>query len=110
MAENKTRATDASVAGYLAGIEDDTRRQPASTIVNAVVGYRFGKYEVSAEALNLFDSTSDDIAYYYPSRLPTSLTGGPGSPYDEPPGTSVNDFHVHPVEPFQLRASLTAHF
>jgi hypothetical protein len=28
--------------------------------------------------------------------------------YYEPAG--VNGFHVHPVEPFQVRGSLTAHF
>jgi hypothetical protein len=90
-------------------IEDDTIRQPQSTIVNAVVGYRFGKYEVSAEALNLFDSHADDIAYYYVSRLPDDLVArNPTLPF-EPPGGQP-DIHVHPAEPFQLRASLTAHF
>ncbi len=84
-------------------IEDDTVRQPASTIVNAVVGYRFGKYEVSAEALNLFDSKADDIAYYYASQLP-ALNGHPAET------APVLDTHVHPVEPFQVRGSLTAHF
>ena len=78
-------------------IEDDSQREPASTIVSAVLGCRFGRYEVSAEALNLFDSKSDDIAYYYASRLPTESTGMPG-------------VHFHPVEPFQVRGSLTAHF
>jgi len=78
-------------------IEDDSVRQPASTIVNALVGYRWRRYEVSAEALNLFDSKADDIAYYYPSRLA-----------GEPAG--VNDLHVHPAEPFQIRGSLTVHF
>jgi hypothetical protein len=89
-------------------IEDDTHRQPASTIVNAVVGYRFGRYEVSAEALNLFDSTSDDIAYYYASRLPDGLLASGGRPPE--PAAGVLDTHLHPAEPFQLRASLTAHF
>ena len=52
-------------------IEDDIERQPESTIVNALVGYRFSRYEVSLGILNLFDSQADDIAYYYTSRLPT---------------------------------------
>ena len=78
-------------------IEDDSVRQPASTIVNALVGYRWRRYEVSAEALNLFDSKADDIAYYYPSRLA-----------GEPAG--INDVHVHPAEPFQIRGSVTVHF
>ena len=79
-------------------IEDDSQRQPASTIVNAMVGYRWRRYELSAEALNLFDSKSDDIAYYYTSRLPGE------------PAAGMNGLHVHPVEPFQVRGSLTAHF
>jgi hypothetical protein len=96
-------------------IEDDSERQPESTIVNALVGYRFSRYEVSLGILNLFDSQADDIAYYYPSRLPTSLTGGPPAPGApnpnfEPYMTGVNGFHIHPVEPFQVRGSLTAHF
>jgi hypothetical protein len=86
-------------------IENDSYRQPASTIVNAVVGYRFGRYEISAEALNLFDAQADDIAYFYPYRLP-----GPVTP-DGMPTVPVNtNFVIHPVEPFQLRGSLTAHF
>jgi TonB-dependent Receptor Plug Domain len=89
-------------------IEDDSQRQPASTIVNAVVGYRFRRYEVSAEALNLFDSKSDDIAYYYASRLPDGLLASGGRPPE--PAAGVLDTHLHPAEPFQLRASLTVHF
>ena len=89
--------------------EDDSKRQPGSTIVNALAGYRFGRYELSVGILNLFDSHADDIAYYYTSRLPTSLTGGPpAAPYYEAAG--VPGFHVHPVEPFQVRGSLTVHF
>ena len=38
-----------------------------------MAGYRWRRYEVSAEALNLFDSKADDIAYYYTSRLPDAL-------------------------------------
>jgi hypothetical protein len=90
-------------------IEDDTARQPASTIVNAIVGYRFSKYELGAEALNLFDSKSDDIAYAYRSRLPDTLVAKTPLLQSEP-AAGVLDAHVHPAEPFQVRASLTAHF
>ncbi|HEY5090302.1 MAG TPA: TonB-dependent receptor plug domain-containing protein, partial [Polyangia bacterium] len=84
-------------------IEDDTARQPASTIVNGLVGYRFGKYEISAEALNLLDSRADDIAYYYPYQLP-GLNGRPAQT------APVTNFVIHPAEPFEVRGSLTAHF
>jgi hypothetical protein len=89
-------------------IEDDSQRQPESTTVNAAAGYRFGKYEISAEVLNLFNSKADDIAYYYPSRLPNGLLAARGLPAE--PAAGINDFVVHPVEPFQVRGSLTAHF
>ena len=89
-------------------IEDDSERQPESTIVNALVGYRFSKYEVSLGFLNLFDSKADDIAYYYTSRLPDALLASRGLAPE--PAAGVNDFHIHPVEPFQVRGSLTAHF
>jgi TonB-dependent receptor-like protein len=78
--------------------EDDSVRQPSSTIVNAMVGYRRGRWELSVEALNLLDSKADDIAYYYRSRLMGE------------PAAGVNDLHVHPTEPFELRGSLTAHY
>jgi hypothetical protein len=88
--------------------EDDSQREKASTIVNALVGYRFGRYELSLEALNLFDAQADDIAYYYASRLPDALLAARGLPPE--PAAGVNDFVVHPVEPFQLRGGFTAHF
>jgi hypothetical protein len=79
-------------------IEDDSQRQPGSTIVNAMIGDRWRRYEISVEVLNLFDSKADDIAYYYTSRLQGE------------PAAGMNGLHVHPVEPFQARGSLTAHF
>jgi hypothetical protein len=84
-------------------IEDDSARQPESTIVNGLVGCRFGKYELSAEALNVFDSKADDIAYDYPYQLP-GLNGRPAQT------APVTGFVTHPAEPFELRGSLTAHF
>jgi hypothetical protein len=89
-------------------IEDDSERQPASTTINAMLGYRFGRFEISAEVLNAFDSKADDIAYYYPSRIPNALLAARGLPPE--PAAGVNDFVIHPVEPIQVRGSLTAHF
>jgi len=89
-------------------IEDDSRRQPASAIVNATAGYRWRRYEAGLEVLNLFDAKTDDIAYYYPSRLPDSLLVARGLPTE--PAAGVADFHVHPTEPIQVRASFTAHY
>jgi hypothetical protein len=84
MAENKTRATDASVAGYLARIEDDTRRadceklaelmakatrQPPRMWGASIVG--FGSYHYKYESgregdscLVGFSSRKGDISVY----------------------------------------------
>jgi len=78
-------------------VEDDAVRQPASAIVSVLAGGRFGRWETTLEILNLFDAQTDDIAYFYASRLANE-------------GAAVNDVHVHPAEPIQARASLTAHF
>ncbi len=79
-------------------IEDNSVREPDSLIIDAKLGYRHGRYEIAADVLNLLDSKSDDIAYYYTSRLP-------GDPTDGVPG-----IHVHPVEPFEVRAGVTVHY
>ena len=62
------------------------------------VGYRHAWWEVAVDALNLFDADDDDIAYYYTSRL------------EGEPAAGVDDRHVHPNEPFQIRVGLTAHY
>ena len=46
----------------------------------------------------LFNAGENDIEYFYTSRLP-----------GEPP-EGLNDRHIHPAEPFTVRASLTARF
>ncbi|MCL2449865.1 MAG: hypothetical protein FWD17_13040, partial [Polyangiaceae bacterium] len=89
-------------------LEDNTIEQPASTIVNALLGYRFGRYEIAAELLNALDAKADDIAYAYPSRIPDKLLMPRGLPSE--PAAGVTDIVIHPVEPLQVRASLTAHF
>jgi hypothetical protein len=79
-------------------IEDGTEWQPASTIVDMKLGYRHKNYEVFVDFLNLFNERTDDIAYYYPSRLKGE------------PASGVNDFHIHPAEPFEVRAGFTLRF
>jgi hypothetical protein len=89
-------------------LEDDALEQPASTILNALLGYRFKQYEIAAQVLNVLDSKADDIAYAYPSRIPEALLVAHGLPAE--PAAGVNGLVVHPVEPVQVRGSLTAHF
>jgi hypothetical protein len=78
-------------------VEDDAVRQRSSTIASALIGCRHGRWEGSVEVLNLFDAQTDDIAYFYASRLAGEAA-------------AVNDVHVHPAEPIQARATLTARF
>ncbi|RFC42248.1 MAG: TonB-dependent Receptor Plug Domain [Verrucomicrobia bacterium] len=61
--------------------------------ISARTGYRKGAWEVALEALNLLDARDNDIEYFYTSRL----TGEPA--------VGVDDHHIHPVEPRQLRLS-----
>ncbi len=76
-------------------IEDNSSRAQATTLVNADAGVRLPRgIRLQATLLNMFDSRAADIQYFYGSRLPGEASGG------------IDGFHVHPVEPRQLRASL----
>jgi hypothetical protein len=80
-------------------IEDNSVRSSASTIVNAQVGYRVGRWaRVTFDVFNVFDAQVDDIAYYYTSRLPGE------------PASGVNDIHFHPAEPRSYRATVAVEF
>ncbi len=75
-------------------IEDDSVQSLSSSIVNARLGYNFDNgVRFQIDAINLFNAKTNQIEYYYESRLPNEVTG-------------VFDRHVHPVEPLALRASL----
>lgn len=79
-------------------IEDNSHRSPPTTVVNCRLAYRFASFQVSAEVINLLNSHDNDITYFYTSRLP-------GEPLE-----GVDDFHVHPIEPRELRVSTTINF
>ena len=80
-------------------IEDDSVRSQASLIFNARVGYRFDNgLKVQLDALNLLNAQTNQIEYYYLSRLPGEPIGG------------VADRHVHPAEPLAVRLTLAARF
>ncbi len=79
-------------------IEDDSVRSGSTTLVNARIGYRFENgMRIWLDAINLFNARSNQIAYFYESRLP----GEPGP---------VTDRHIHPVEPLALRVTLAKEF
>ena len=50
------------------------------------------------DVLNLFNAQTNQIEYYYLSRLPGEPIGG------------VADRHVHPAEPLAVRLTLAARF
>jgi hypothetical protein len=78
-------------------IEDDSVRSLSSLIFNARAGYRFDNgIRVQLDVLNLFNARSNQIEYYYLSRLP-------GEPLD-----GVADRHVHPAEPLAVRLTVAA--
>jgi len=79
-------------------IEDGSVTSDPTTVVNAMLGARFfDHWDVRLEALNLFDSSDDDITYFYESRLAGE-------------SAAVADVHFKRVEPRALRASLVYSF
>nr|WP_244525201.1 MULTISPECIES: TonB-dependent receptor [Bradyrhizobium] len=80
-------------------IEDDSVRSQPSLIFNARAGYKFDNgLRMQLDVLNLFNAKTNEIEYYYLSRLP-------GEPID-----GVADRHVHPAEPLAVRLTLAAKF
>jgi len=80
-------------------VEDGSERSLASLIFNARAGYRFDNgLRLQLDALNLFNAKTNQIEYYYLSRLPGEPLGG------------VGDRHVHPAEPLALRLTLAGAF
>ncbi|QIO37245.2 TonB-dependent receptor [Bradyrhizobium sp. 1(2017)] len=80
-------------------IEDDSVKSLASLIFNARAGYRFDNgLRVQLDVLNLFNAQTNQIEYYYLSRLP-------GEPID-----GVADRHIHPAEPRAVRLTVAARF
>ena len=80
-------------------IEDDSVRSQSSLIFNARAGYRFENgLRLQLDVLNLFNARTNQIEYYYVSRLP-------GEPID-----GVADRHFHPAEPLAVRVTLAGKF
>jgi len=80
-------------------IEDDSVRSQGSLIFNARAGYKFDNgLRLQLDVLNLFNAQTNQIEYYYLSRLPGEPIGG------------VADRHVHPAEPLAVRLTLAARF
>ena len=96
----------AAVIGYLVMqrliaaplIEDNSRRSAATTLVNLGGYARHGRARLGVELLNLLNSRANDITYFYTSRLPGE------------PAAGIDDEHLHPVEPREVRVSTSLTF
>jgi hypothetical protein len=76
-------------------VEDNSVRAKPSSLVSARVGYQFRQgVIVGVSIFNLFNSESNDIDYYYASRLPGE------------PRIGVEDIHFHPAEKRSIRLFL----
>ncbi len=78
-------------------VEDGTAFSEPTTVVNLGLYYDLGPARLALDVLNLFDSEDADITYFFESQLP-------GEP------APVADFHLHPVEPRQVRGTLSLRF
>lgn len=76
-------------------IEDNSVRAAGTTTVNASLGVPVSGLRLEFTMLNLLNHRGSDIQYFYASRLPGE------------PASGVEDIHFHPVEPRQLRVSLS---
>lgn len=74
-------------------VEDNSARSKPTTLVNFGGYWETGIGRLGIDVLNLFDSKDADITYFYASRLQGE------------PGEGVEDYHLHPVEPRQVRVS-----
>jgi outer membrane receptor protein involved in Fe transport len=70
----------------------------ASTVVNLRAGFRWLRWELFGDVLNIFDSEDHDIDYFYASRLPGE------------PAAGIEDIHYHPLEPRTFRVYLGYQF
>lgn len=76
-------------------IEDNSVTSDPTTLVNFGASYDLGRFQIKLDVFNLLDSHSNDITYFYASRLRSEAA-------------PVDDYHFHPVEPGQIRLSLRA--
>jgi outer membrane receptor protein involved in Fe transport len=80
-------------------IEDNSVRSNPSALANLRIGYELSKtWSARLDILNLFNTDTNDITYFYASRLPGEPAGG------------VDDIHFHPAEPRQVRFTVIARF
>ena len=91
-------------------VEDNSVRSSPSTLANLRVGYQFNKtWSARMDVLNLFNTETNDITYYYASCLPGEVGTNPACTGARPVN-GVNDINFHPAEPRQFRFTVIARF
>ena len=78
-------------------IEDGSVFSDSTTVLNLGLYKEIGTIRLGLDVLNLLDSEDADITYFFESQL-----AGEANP--------VEDIHFKPVEPRQVRASMTLRF
>jgi TonB-dependent receptor-like protein len=80
-------------------IEDGSVWSGTTSLFNARLGYVFANgIKLQVDGFNIFNTQTDQISYFYASRLPGEPAGG------------VNDVHFHPVEPLAVRFTIAKAF
>ena len=80
--------------GARALLEDDSVRAPQSLLLNLRLGYKLNRqWHLGLDVLNLLDSKTSDIDYFYRSQLAGEAA-------------ATDRLHTHPNEPRTLRVSL----
>jgi hypothetical protein len=78
--------------------EDGSVQSGSFSAFNARLGYKAESWWISLDLLNAFDSDSQDITYFYESRLPGE------------PAEGVADRHYHIIEPRSARLNFSWRF
>ncbi len=98
--------------------EDNAFRSPPISIFNGRIGYRFDNgWRIQLDALNLFNTKTNQITYAYGSLIKTDslyamcfpTSGAPTAPAAVCQN-GVMDSVLHPMEPLAIRVSLTGTF
>jgi outer membrane receptor protein involved in Fe transport len=98
--------------------EDNAFRSPPTGIFNGRVGYRFDNgWRVQLDALNLFNTKTNQITYAYGSLIKSDslfamcfpASGAPTAPAAVCQN-GVMDYVLHPVEPLAVRLTLVGEF
>ena len=78
--------------------QDGAIKSHAALDTNFLIRYRWGRFTLTGEVLNVLNNSDDDIQYFYTSRLPGE------------PASGVDDFHIHPMEPRTWRLGFRTRF